>query len=235
MRVLSWTWWNLFLALVPVLVAVVLAWGVEAWRSRPSRLGAIGLGLLGLVWLAFLPNTCYLMTEWRHFLFDRSFTIAREMAASGSGSKLKVLKHFVFFAAYSGFGVVCFGLAIRPVARVLGRGCAWPALLAPPFFLAVSLGVYLGLVVRLNSWDLATRPSLVLEVTADAVANGTLLALIVGFGGFLWMVYQAVDIWLDGLAVRWRGSAEVGRSGGRHDEAMGKGPVCRLAGGDVGG
>lgn len=214
MEILRWTWWNLFLAVVPVLAAWVLARAAESWRSRPTRLGALGLGLLGLVWLAFLPNTCYLLTEWRHFLFDPPYTFAREMAWNGRASKLRVLKHFVFFAAYSGFGIVSFGLAIRPVDRVVRR--CWPrlTLLAPAFYLAVSLGVYLGLVVRLNSWDLATRPGHVLSVAADAVSNGTLLALIAGFGGFLWVVYLAMDIWLDGLALRVerlrRGPVQVG-------------------------
>lgn len=202
MEFFRWTCWNLFLATVPILAALVLARSVESWRLRPSGPGALGLALLGLFWLAFLPNTCYLLTEWRHFLFDPPFTFARRVAWSDHEGKLRVLKHFAFFAGYSGFGVVSFALAIRPVDRVVRR--FWPrlTLLAPPFYLAISLGVYLGLVVRLNSWDLATRPLHVVSIALEAVSDTTLLTLIAGFGGFLWMTYLVVDIWLDGLVMR---------------------------------
>jgi uncharacterized membrane protein len=69
-------------------------------------------------------------------------------------------------------------------------------------FFTVS-GLYLGLVLRFNSWDMLTRPG---EVIASAVAVADrprlLLALLL-FGGFLWAAYEAVEIWIDGFLLRW--------------------------------
>lgn len=181
---ISWTCWNVLLATVPVALAYLMAYASD--RLPPRRpLGATVLVAVGLTWLTFLPNTCYLLTEWRHFLFDEPFVRARDRTEPGSLSVLRVVAHFAFFAGYSGFGAVSFALALRPVERLVRRHGMRPARWAPPLFVAVSLGVYLGLIVRLNSWDLVTRPSRVLGVAADAVANGTLLAVIVAFGGAL--------------------------------------------------
>ena len=60
--------WNLFLAVLPVVLAFVIARGAR--RDRQAT-GHVRWGLwapLAFVWLLFLPNSCYLLTEWRHYL-----------------------------------------------------------------------------------------------------------------------------------------------------------------------
>ena len=74
-----------------------------------------------------------------------------------------------------------------------------------PFFLLTSLGVYLGLIVRLNSWDIVTRPGRVLDIAVRAVLNPLLLETILVFAFLLWLLYETVDIWVDGLMDRLRG------------------------------
>ena len=75
-------------------------------------------------------------------------------------------------------------------------------LLAIPFFLLVSLGVYLGLIVRLNSWDLLSRPRYVADIALDAFTRPLLLKAIFVLAAFLWVLYVTVDIWLDGFQAR---------------------------------
>jgi uncharacterized membrane protein len=104
---------------------------------------------------------------------------------------------------YSAAGALTFALSIRPVKawmRALGVSTAWGA---APFFMLVSLGVYLGLVVRFNTWDLFTRPGDVLVTVAGVTDRPLLLATIVFFGLFLWLAYEVNDIWIDGFALRW--------------------------------
>ena len=123
------------------------------------------------------------------------------------------MKHAAFFAAYSGFGLACFALAIRPVARTWsGPASGRMGVVAAPFFFLVALGVYLGLIVRLNSWDLVTRPSFVLVVAGRAVASPSLLPILLAFAAFLFVLFVGLDIWLDGLALRRRGLRVVPRS-----------------------
>ncbi len=93
-------------------------------------------------------------------------------------------------------------MAIRPVKRAaIKRGFAvrfW----ALPFFAAVALGVYLGLVLRFNSWDLLRNPSMVWQAVVEVGGRPKLAAFILAFGGFLWVAYEVLDIWIDGL--KWR-------------------------------
>lgn len=194
--------WNSFLALVPLAAAYAIATASRRVERSGRRAARLWLLPLGLVWLIFLPNTCYLMTEWRHFLFDPRFKAAREVVDPNSLGVVWVAFQAFCFLAYSGFGVLCFVLAIRPVGEVLRRWGLRPAWLAVPFFFATSLGVYLGLILRLNSWDLAVRPRYVVETAAWAVGNPPLLAVMIGFSLLLWVVYVAVDVWLAGLNAR---------------------------------
>ena len=61
--------WHLLLAAVPVVQASVLGWLLGAPRTHRLLTRVIAVPLT-LAWLVFLPNTCYLLTEWRHLLFD---------------------------------------------------------------------------------------------------------------------------------------------------------------------
>jgi uncharacterized membrane protein len=200
--IVLWTLWNLGLAAIPVGAAYAFVSRVESARETGRRRTIFFAAVLGLVWLAFLPNSCYLMTEWRHFLFGPHFKHVRDTTSPHDLSVLRVAKHAAFFLLYSGFGVVCFVLAIRPIARVLAGMKMRPEWLAVPFFVLVSLGVYLGLIPRLNSWDLVARPLMVADTAYRAVVNLPLLAVILVYAAVLWMVYLILDIWMDGLAVR---------------------------------
>lgn len=71
-----------------------------------------------------------------------------------------------------------------------------------PFFAIVSLGVYLGLVLRFNSWDLLVRPAAVWKAIMEITHRPLLAIFIAAFGLFLWVAYEALDIWIDGL--KWR-------------------------------
>jgi uncharacterized membrane protein len=196
------TIWNLFLAIVPVVAAYALAAVARRARIERRPVTAILAIPLGLVWLAFLPNTCYLMTEWRHFLFHPHFQAVRSATNPNDLGALRVVKQAAFFAAYSGFGVASFALAIRPVAQMLRNLEIRPWTFAVPFFVTVSLGVYIGLILRLNSWDLALRPRYVVILAASAMLRPALLAVILGYAAVLGLAYLFCDIWIEGLRIR---------------------------------
>ncbi len=134
----TWTLWNLFLAAIPVFMAQALAEAIRRARLEHRRSAYAAIVPLGLAWLAFLPNSCYLMTEWRHFLFNPYFQAVRDETNPNNLSALRVAKQAAFFVAYSGFGLACFALAIRPVGRSLDRWGIHPAKVAVPFFVLVS-------------------------------------------------------------------------------------------------
>ncbi len=194
------TSWNLLLAIVPVLLALVFA--QLANRERLSPVRVVGLAAVGLLWLAFLPNTCYLLTEWRHFLETLDATNLYLRARLNSSTTLWLMAYTAFYFLYSGFGMLCFALAIRPVAAVLRRtrlNLVVPGVL---LFGALSVGVYLGLILRFNSWDLIMRPIEVLGSVLELGQRPLLSMFLIVFAAFLLLGYVVVDIWVDGLALR---------------------------------
>lgn len=209
MQSIHWIAWNILLAVIPVAAAYLLAIGASEYSLRPNGVTWLAWLPLALVWFAFLPNTCYLLTEWRHFLFDPYFTTWRMNADNNSMTRLIVARQGLFFLAYSGIGVLCYTLSIRPIERLLRRTRVSPLLLAPPFFFLTSLGVYMGLIRRLNSWDILARPRIVWDIAVHALTTPLLLEVIGVFAVLLWLLYELVDIWVDGVAQRFARSASA--------------------------
>lgn len=154
----------------------------------------------------FLPNTCYLLTEWRHFLesLDGSNLFMNWRASGNADDLLLLVRNVLFFLAYSLFGMVTFVLSIRPVERVMRRRGMRVILWAIPFFFLMSLGVYLGLVLRFNSWDLLYAVGDIWGAAIAALNRPKLFLIIVGFAAFLWLSYFMLDIWVDGFQMRWQ-------------------------------
>jgi uncharacterized membrane protein len=196
--------WNLFLAAIPAVLGYLISWGLGA-KGRRRVLPAWIAAPLALVWLVFLPNTCYLLSEWRHLLIDeRWMGVVSAAQTNDPYAMYSLARGSLFFLAYSGLGVMLFVLAVRPIERWLRSVGISMIAVAPFLFWLTSLGVYMGLIVRLNSWDLLNRPAHVIDVAANAVTNTTLLGSITVFAILLWALYEAVDLWVDGLTDRLR-------------------------------
>jgi uncharacterized membrane protein len=199
---IQWMLWNLFLAVLPVVFAYATA-GLAALKGRRGWRWLILAPLLGL-WLIFLPNSCYLFTEPVHLLAaveqDSLWPRARHDPDAAVRLGLWTSVSLCYLAA----GALTFALSIRPIEAWARRAGLTSHYWAAPFFVLMALGVYLGRIVRFNSWDLFTRPGAVLDTAAGLSHRPFLLAGIGLFGLFLWAAYLVVDIWLDGAAVRWQ-------------------------------
>jgi uncharacterized membrane protein len=166
-----WLVWNLFLAWIPFLLAVGL---LAAYRHRLGRAGILGLGA---AWLLFLPNAPYVLTDFihlgeRHRLFD---TV--------------VIGSFALTSLALGFGSVLIVQLI--VTRSAGAAVGW--LVALSSLLLSGLGVYLGRVQRLNSWDLVQRPrllgSLVRAWLEDPTGHRVVIGFVLAISALLTVVY----------------------------------------------
>jgi uncharacterized membrane protein len=132
--------WNLFLAWIPFVVALVL-YDTARRGARASSLAA-----LGAVWLVFLPNAPYLVTD--VLILDRlvgavtATTVVLAVGAAAIGLAL---------------GFVSVYLVQAVVAARVGQAAGWALAVAA---LGLSgLGVYLGRYERWNSWEVATEPT----------------------------------------------------------------------------
>lgn len=184
--------WNVFLALIPVLVVYYLAKTVDLKKWKQIKIsGRVGFALLFLFWLFFLPNTAYLLTVVRHLVnycsdFDRF-----RVCATGAWVPL-------FFFMYALIGVPTFYYALSKMSRVFktlfGKTMAkvLPILMVP----LTSIGVMFGLFERFNTWDLLTKPWFILEVTGSYFMNPVRLVDFLIFTAILYFIYYGVDTFI---------------------------------------
>jgi uncharacterized membrane protein len=198
----AWVIGNTFLAFIPVVLAQLISW--MAGLSRKGPLVYVPLVVAAAAWLVFLPNTCYLLTEWRHFLATLDASDLYLRARMDSAMTLRLMTYTAFYFCYSGVGMLAFTLAIRPIARLTKRYGFNKWVFGIALFVLLSAGVYLGLVLRYNSWDLIARPRKVWASVAGLLSRPKLSAFVIGFGGFLALAYMVIDIWIDGFMGRWK-------------------------------
>jgi len=195
--------WNLFLAFLPVLLANVTLRVARLHAGPITRRLLIGVCLI--VWAALLPNTCYLFTEWRHYLDAVTESQLYDRALVSHPAMAHLLGLTLFYACYSGAGLLAFFLAIWPLDKRLRVRHPSAALAARLIgFPLCSLGVYLGLIHRFNSWDLIHKHLMhtIIQISAQALSSRFSCALIVAFAVFLGMLYWGFDIWMDGFRYR---------------------------------
>lgn len=208
---IQWVTVNVGLALIPVGAGYAIL-GLAGVRGKWAKAAAPAILILGFVWLIFLPNTAYLLSEWRHWLrfMDRSNMSMR--LANDSGAALTFMNHTLFYLCFSSAGMLTFALAIRPVAQAMKARGANLWVWGIPLFLLCSVGVYLGLILRFNSWEMISRPGDVWAAVVSLMDHPVLSSFLIAFAAGLWILYLIVDIWIDGLRARISGG---GRSRGR--------------------
>jgi uncharacterized membrane protein len=196
--------WNLLLALLAVGLAFALVRMARAHRARQDRVLVLPLVLVGIAWILMLPNTCYLFTEVRHFFDAIEDRDLWSRSVCSTSARWSLASRSIVLGLYGAVGALSYGWAIRPVRKLLDELGAPTRRVLPVFFALVALGVYLGLVQRMNSWDVLTQPAHVLANAIDAVrAPRRLLGVVLG-GAVLWTIYEMVDIWIDGAIARFR-------------------------------
>jgi uncharacterized membrane protein len=163
--------WNLWLAWLPLLFALLL---YVAYRRRHTTAELLAIGA---AWLVFLPNAPYMLTDFVH-LGDSHRLIDSLILAS-----------FAFTALALGFASLL--LVQIVVTRKAGAWIGW--LVAFGALFLASFGVYLGRVLRFNSWDVVTRPRLVAwtiwQGIDDPFAHAHILLFVVAGGSFLALAY----------------------------------------------
>jgi uncharacterized membrane protein len=193
--------WNLFLAVLPVLLAFVIAHYLR--RGLKSARAEFGMALLYVAWAGFLPNTCYLLTEWRHYVEAISMGDYVPLIRYNHDLIVRLLISTAFYIFYSGSGLLAFFLSVWPLDRIIReRSVKQAAVFKIAVFALCGLGVYLGLIPRFNTWDLVRHPSEILDTTLHALTNPLVIGLMIALATTLWVLYVGFDIWMDGLMLR---------------------------------
>jgi uncharacterized membrane protein len=172
--------WNLFLAAVPAVAAWLFA---RAMGRNSSLLERV---VWFVVWLVFLPNAPYIITDFVHlttrpgipFWYDTALLVS----CAGTGLLL----------GYTSIADVQFVIARRfsPLA-------GW--LLVVAAVLLSGFGIYLGRFLRWNSWDTLTSPrQLSLAITErvmNPLSNPQTFGVTIVYGVGLFLGYVALRFW----------------------------------------
>lgn len=139
-----WLIWNLFLAYVPFWLSTWLTMRRTAPGRRPLR----GLDLvLLLVWILFIPNSFYILTDLYHLIDCRDPRVPAWFDLS-----------LIFSFAWNGLllGVLSVRQMEKIVCPVIGG--YWASSFVYFVMALNALGVYAGRYLRFNSWDILTNP-----------------------------------------------------------------------------
>jgi len=181
--------WNLFLGLIPLLIAFV-ALVVE--RRNWPLVGRSLLVVSSLFWLLFFPNSSYIFTDFIHLI---------QRGLAGDPNARGVARMIVWFDVISrslfAFVGHFMGLASLYVMHNLwkktwGRWCGW-LLVGGSCWLA-GYGVFIGRFVRWSSWHLITDPQDSWRSLIDNLAAPDAWLFSSGFAVFLAVSYFFVYV-----------------------------------------
>jgi len=146
--------WNLFLAWIPTFAAIA----ADRLRRRGAARGAYYLA--AGVWLAFLPNAPYLVTDWVHLRIEGTGHLGYDVPLLAACSVIGL-----------GLAVLSLQSMHAVVEERLGRFAGWAFVWT--IATLVSCGVYLGRVGRLNSWQVVTDPGAIAAFVRTTLADPT--------------------------------------------------------------
>ncbi|MEO0373742.1 MAG: DUF1361 domain-containing protein [Cyanobacteria bacterium P01_A01_bin.17] len=181
-RYSGWIIWNLFLAFIPLALSF---WLFRRRKSVRSLLWWLAL----IVFIAFLPNAPYLLTDIIHL-------IRATRAINSIWIITLVFIPLHLFAILAGFGAYVISL-INQGHYLRRQGAKQFVLPAELLVHALSaLGVYMGRFLRFNSWDLITDPgNLLLRTFNDVTSKFPALVIVITFivlTLFYWLMKQII-------------------------------------------
>lgn len=175
--------WNLALLLVPYLAYRLISglWRRTSFKTAPEKIAAAALGFL---WLIFIPNAAYIMSEVRHLnTYCPDDTLYNVCAAN--------LWTVFFFFAYSLVGWLVFYYLVRQMADLVKSvfGAAAGKIFVQVLIPVAALGTLLGLINRWNSWEIWSSPAAVLESAKTYFTDWTYFRAWLGLTVFLHIFY----------------------------------------------
>lgn len=161
--------WNLFLAWVPLLLAFylkkhfTLKWGIRFYM------------VLG-IWLLFFPNAPYIITDLIHL---------NERYNPAAWYDILLL----FSSALNGLllGFYSLYLVHNKLRMQFSERTTW--ILVFGFSVLSGYGIYLGRVLRWNSWDLFVHPITLLKESLVQLTSFHAISMTIGFSSFILILY----------------------------------------------
>lgn len=187
----SWQYWfllwNLFLAWLPL----VFAYGLELFLGKKPWLSWGGV-ILSALWLGFLPNSFYMISDFIHLATD-------------SGGRVDLVFDVIMFTSFAftglALGFSSLYLVHKQLVKRLQPSQAY--LVVAAVLLLCGFAIYLGRNLRLNTWDILVNPFGILFSVSDPFFNirghPQFLSTTLGFFVLLGSMYLAFWLFIQSL------------------------------------
>lgn len=136
-----------------------------------------------ILWVLFIPNTIYLITDLQHFLkqWDGALTSIKPVL---------IIQYALLFS----FGLITYLLSMYPIDKIfeelhLKKKDHIRFLIILFFNLLIAFALVLGKFQRTNSWYIFTDPQQVYKDSISVLINPSLLILVFIFGIFINLIY----------------------------------------------
>ena len=162
--------WNLFLAVIP--------FGISFYVRQQKKLKKWQLIGWSCVWILFLPNAPYIVTDLIHLQLSDG---------------LIVLVDLVVISSFAIAGLLFYLVSVRDMELLFQQN--FSKKLRIVFFSVLpflcGFGIYLGRFLRFNSWDILQDPTSLVVTVAKIIlfpaSHGLAWGITIGFGGLLWL------------------------------------------------
>jgi len=171
--------WNLFLACIPYAITTLLS-----FRSIGENRFLFLIGFM--LWLAFIPNAPYILTDLQHIrLSNRQF----------------IWFDVLLILSFAINGLIIGFVSLRSMQKLLQTWFSkrTVTILIHSILLLCGFGIYLGRVLRWNSWDILKHP---LDILGDIfqrflfpLRHMDTWGFTLGFGCFLIITYHLIQFY----------------------------------------
>jgi uncharacterized membrane protein len=184
--------WNIFLALLPCVIAWRLstAYHLKKWANI-SSMNRFLFAIIFFIWFFFFPNTAYLIADIRHLV---GYCETLDFYRSCAGQAWVV----PLFFTYAFIGVPTFYYALKKMTLVIEKlfgkmaRRVFPLLMIP----VTALGLLLGLVARFNSWEVIYKPLSIVKTAYLYLSTEIMLLNLLAYTLMLYFIYYSIDFLL---------------------------------------
>lgn len=159
--------WNTFLGIIPLLISSYIHFTGEL-------LSKTKLIILLLIWLVFLPNSFYIITDVVHLpksskhLFWLDATIILSCAITG------------FYAGLISINQISQVVQLKYAIKIQQWHLVLLAILS-------GFGIYIGRILRFNSWDIILQPTYFIETLFQQIIDLKPVLFSIHFGLFIYL------------------------------------------------
>ena len=162
--------WNLFLAVIPFLLTSYL-------KTRNLFENKFKNGLIILIWLLFLPNSFYIITDFVHLSLSNSYTFWYDL---------------LLISSYSTLGFLLGIISLQDFEKSLSS--KFNSIITSILLFSISIlsgfGIYLGRILRYNSWDILKNPIDLFTDLLNIFLTTKSLGFSILFGCFIYIIFR---------------------------------------------